>query len=418
MKKCLCTCFLSAVLLCMLLLSGCIFPLQYASPDPVPSALPGEEPLTSTSLIEASEQPVIASPDQTPAFSAAPEPQPIDNPKLAVFWYAMADAHVFDLREAFTPMLRNLGIPYREFDAENDHYRQLDQVKAAVADGYNIFAVNLVEDGSEEAARQIAAAAGEIPVLFFDRVPDAQDRTAEAMTSDGPVAVICTDPEETGQVQARMIADFLFSHGTEADLNRDGQLSYTLFLEDPQDSHALARSQACLETLSHLLSDAGLPTPVFFDSESALPYQSDPTAPWPSDAANALMRLNLSAWTQANGNMIELVIADSDEMALGALTALQSVWYNLGDGGLSVPLFGLGASVPARTAVDIGQLTGTVDLNAAGFARAVRAAVDGLVQGRTLSELFEAIAETDGEFTAMEDRALPTISVSPLPYPA
>ena len=379
MKKCLCTCFLSAVLLCMLLLSGCIFPLQYASPDPVPSALPGEEPLTSTSLIEASEQPVIASPDQTPAFSAAPEPQPIDNPKLAVFWYAMADAHVFDLREAFTPMLRNLGIPYREFDAENDHYRQLDQVKAAVADGYNIFAVNLVEDGSEEAARQIAAAAGEIPVLFFDRVPDAQDRTAEAMTSDGPVAVICTDPEETGQVQARMIADFLFSHGTEADLNRDGQLSYTLFLEDPQDSHALARSQACLETLSHLLSDAGLPTPVFFDS---------------------------------------VVIADSDEMALGALTALQSVWYNLGDGGLSVPLFGLGASVPARTAVDIGQLTGTVDLNAAGFARAVRAAVDGLVQGRTLSELFEAIAETDGEFTAMEDRALPTISVSPLPYPA
>ena len=40
----------------------------------------------------------------------------------------------------------------------------------------------------------------------------------------------------------------------------------------------------------------------------------------------------LSAYSEANGNMVELVIANNDDMGLGAITALETAGYNNGTG--------------------------------------------------------------------------------------
>ena len=40
----------------------------------------------------------------------------------------------------------------------------------------------------------------------------------------------------------------------------------------------------------------------------------------------------LAQYSEANKNMVELVIANNDEMALGAISGLQNAGYNTGSG--------------------------------------------------------------------------------------
>ena len=59
-------------------------------------------------------------------------------------------------------------------------------------------------------------------------------------------------------------------------------------------------------------------------------------------------------------------------------------------------------------------MSGTVDLNADGYARALAAAVQGLADGRSLAGLFEELAES-GEYSIPERPAVPTLRVMPVP---
>ncbi len=137
--------------LAVLLLCGCVFPLQHVSPDPDPASL-----LPGAGVVPAPEDLAIPAPGADDASGAAGSPAKqeelpsapavIDDPKLAVFWYAMADAEVFSFREQFGPLLEASGLPFREFDAENDRYRQLDQIRDAVSGGWNLLAVQLVDE--------------------------------------------------------------------------------------------------------------------------------------------------------------------------------------------------------------------------------------------------------------------------------
>ena len=116
---------LTAVLCACLLLSGCVIPLQRVSPDPVPSVMPAVSEHDGSSPVVPASSPDSAaaeSPESLPGQAAVPavsDARPISDPKLALFWYTMADARVFELREAFAPALAESGLTYREFDAEN-----------------------------------------------------------------------------------------------------------------------------------------------------------------------------------------------------------------------------------------------------------------------------------------------------------
>jgi len=51
------------------------------------------------------------------------------------------------------------------------------------------------------------------------------------------------------------------------------------------------------------------------------------------------MQTILAQYSEANNNMVELVIANNDDMALGAIAALQAAGYNNGTG-KTIPVFG------------------------------------------------------------------------------
>lgn len=80
------------------------------------------------------------------------------------------------------------------------------------------------------------------------------------------------------------------------------------------------------------------------------------------------MSTALAQYSEANGNMIELVIANNDEMALGAIAALQAAGYNTGSGKV-IPVFGVDATDAAKNAIAGGSMIGTIKQDAEGMAK-------------------------------------------------
>ena len=69
--------------------------------------------------------------------------------------------------------------------------------------------------------------------------------------------------------------------------------------------------------------------------------------------------------------MIELVIANNDEMAKGAISALQATGYNKGEGSTTIPTFGVDAIEDARVLISEGKMTASVMQDAKGMAQTI-----------------------------------------------
>ena len=97
------------------------------------------------------------------------------------------------------------------------------------------------------------------------------------------------------------------------------------------------------------------------------------TANWDKVQATDKMKGFISAVGVDN---IEAVLANNDDMALGAIEALKAEGYTMGDAGKYVPVVGVDATAPALEAMSKGEMLGTVlnDADNQGFA-AVRVAV-------------------------------------------
>lgn len=68
--------------------------------------------------------------------------------------------------------------------------------------------------------------------------------------------------------------------------------------------------------------------------------------------------------------MIELVICNNDDMAMGAISSLQTAGYNNGSG-KTIPVFGVDAVQNAKDAIAAGSMTGTVAQDAVGMATSI-----------------------------------------------
>ena len=92
------------------------------------------------------------------------------------------------------------------------------------------------------------------------------------------------------------------------------------------------------------------------------------------------MKTILSAYSEASKNMVELIIANNDEMALGAIAALNEAGYNK-EGGKTIPVFGVDATDAARAKIDSGAMTGTVKQDAAGMAETIISIANNFIGG-------------------------------------
>ena len=84
--------------------------------------------------------------------------------------------------------------------------------------------------------------------------------------------------------------------------------------------------------------------------------------------------------------MVELVIANNDEMAKGAISALQNVGYNNGEGTTIIPVFGVDATDDAKALIKQGNMTGSIKQDAVGMASTILTLVKNAQSGAALMD--------------------------------
>ena len=305
--------------------------------------------------------------------------------KVGVFYYNFADAYITTVRAAMNAELEKLGLKegkgFQNFDAQTNQATQTDQVNTAITDGYNLLIVNVVENGSPDAAQNIADAAKNagIPVIFFNR-----DFDASVIQSYENSAFVGTDPAEAGHMQGEAIGQYLVENFDTVDLNGDGKISYVMFKGQEANPEAEMRTQYGVEDADKVLTEAGKAALEFYDASNTKKYLVDQTGAWSAQAATDYMNTILGEYNDGNNNMIELVIANNDGMAEGAISALQSVGYNVEGGDKVIPVYGVDALASAVEKIDAGIMTGTVKQDGEAMAATIATLVQNVIDGAEL----------------------------------
>ena len=304
--------------------------------------------------------------------------------EVSVFYYTYADTYISSVRTALDAQLTAAGVNYQDYDSNGSQTTQTEAIQTAISKGSSLLVVNLVDSGSEDAATNIINMAKEknIPVLFFNRaVSTADDGGESVISSYDKCAFIGTDYEMAGHMQGQMIGDYLVANYDKLDLNGDGKISYVMFKGDEANAEAIARTQYGVEDADKVLTDAGKPALEFYDSANSNKYLVDQNGTWSSQAATDYLQTILSQYSEANNNMIELVIANNDDMALGAISALQNAGYNK-EGATYIPVFGVDATDAAKEKIADGSMTGTIKQDAEGMANTIAAVVQNFQGGK------------------------------------
>ena len=350
--------------------------------------------------------------DTTPADTTTEDTTPADTSadteaselKVGVFYYTFADTYIASVRTAMDAELTNLGVSFNNFDGNNNQTTQNEQIQTAVTDGYNLLVVNMVTSGSPDVANEIISLANGTPVIFFNRAIEADGEEGTVLNANSNICFIGTDAPEAGHLQGKMVGEYLLANWDTVDLNGDGKISYAMFKGDEANVEAIYRTQYGVEDADAVLTEAGKPALEYFDASNSAKYQVDLGGAWSAQAALDYMNTNLSQYNEANGNMIELVICNNDNMAEGAISALEAAGYNTGaDGATVIPVFGVDATDAAKELIAAGKMTGTVKQDAEGMAAAIASVVKSNGEGTAMADAISAAAATNTDMYTVAD---------------
>lgn len=254
-------------------------------------------------------------------------------------------------------------------DAKGSAQRQRRQFEQALEGTPDAIVLNPVSMRSDYIADLLARAQQTgVPVVLFNREPEELD----VVTQYGEfVAYVGTDARQAGRLQGEEIVHLLAEH-PEYDKNGDGVLQYMMLVGEEGNPESDGRTEGCLSTLAQLGIAA----------EAVVP---NALCGWESMAAMDAVQSALY-----EGILPEIIISNSDEMAIGAVAALNEVGINLVGGDVYIPVVGVDATPAAIDLIDTGKMTATVTQDSAAMARAVIDVVRGMGSGSTALEAIAA----------------------------
>lgn len=288
--------------------------------------------------------------------------------------YKFDDTFMTGVRTAMDNAAKESGMTLELVDSQNKQPTQNEQVDTFITKGVNGLAVNPVD---RTAAGPIIekAKAKELPIVFINREPEATD-----MESYDKVWYVGAKAEQSGTQSGQIIADY-FAANKDADKNGDGIIQYVMLQGEPGHQDATLRTEYSIKAIE----EAG------FKTEKL----AVDTAMWDKAKATDLMK---SFITGQGIDKIEAVIANNDDMALGAIEALKSEGYNTGDESKFMPVVGVDATAPALEAMKDGSLLGTVLNDAVNQGTATINVVKAAIEGKEITEENVGYPVTDGKY--------------------
>jgi len=300
--------------------------------------------------------------------------------------YKFDDTFMTGVRNAMQAKADTLGVQLETMDSQNKQPTQNEQVDTFITKGVNALCINPVDLTASGPIVDKAKAAG-VPIVLYNREPD-----ASVLQSYDQAWYVGAKAEESGVQSGTILVDNWKQH-PEWDKNGDGMIQYVLLQGEIGHQDATLRSQYSQKTLQ----DAGLITGFDFDNWNQLNscLLATDTATWDKVKATDLMK----TWIASIGlDKIEAVIANNDDMALGAIEALKAEGYNSGDASKYIPVVGVDATAPALDAMKDGSLLGTVLNDAVNQGNATVAIAYAAASGQSIDKSTVGYDISDGKY--------------------
>lgn len=260
--------------------------------------------------------------------------------KLGVLLYNGSDNYIGTVRQALQALDEaDDSIELDIQDGQNNQATQLEQIDAMIAKQVDGLLINIVDFGSGQSVKEKVQASG-IPTVFWNR-DITSDLTAEDLAS---VIFYGTVAPQAGVIQGEMAYE-QWEANKALDRNGDGKLQYVMLHGGLDNAEAKARTEESIK--------------YFTDKGIEVEEIGMQVAEWDADRAKQAV----DAWMAKDGDKIEMIFSNNDNMAFGAITSLQEAGYNTGDETKYIPVFGVDALADAITKVNEGTMAGTVKQN-------------------------------------------------------
>lgn len=231
------------------------------------------------------------------------------------------------LRNGMTDYAKTLdGVELQVEDAQNDVAKQQSQIQNFIASGVSAIIVNPVDTDATAALSKAAADAG-IPLVYVNREPANINELPEKQ------AFVASNEQESGTLETKEVCRLL-----------NGKGKVVVMMGELSNQAARMRTQDVKDVIAT-------------DECKGLTIVEEQTANWSRTQGADLMTNWLSA-----GLEFDAVIANNDEMAIGAIQALKAAGRTMD----SVVVAGVDATQDALAAMAAGDLDVTVFQDAAG----------------------------------------------------
>ena len=283
--------------------------------------------------------------------------------KIGVTVYDQYDTFVSQLMEEFNWCATQkeeetgIAITIEVYNAAQNQQTQNNQVQAMIQDGCDIMCVNLV-DRTDPTNVIDAAEKNNIPVIFFNR-----EIVEEDLERWNQLYYVGAKAFESGTIEGEIAAD-AFLQDEAVDKNKDGVYQYVVLEGEAGHQDAIVRPEYAVNTII----SSGIEV-------EKLGYA---IANWNRAQAQTKMEQLLSQ----KGTGIELLLANNDDMALGAVDALKASGINRDEWPVIVGIDGTDVGLEA---VKKGEMTGTVYNDKEGQAQAMLNLAIALAMGQDLS---------------------------------
>ena len=229
------------------------------------------------------------------------------------------------------------SLNFKFHDAQNHAKEQVESIITGLYSGSPAI-VNLVDVNDADKVLETAKDSGS-KVVFFNRLP-----SDSALSSYDDCWYVGANSEQSGIYIAEEIDDYFKSVG-HYDKNKNGQLDMVILQGDKFHHDTFNRT---LMTVT-MLKEKGYPLNIVSKNHDN----------W--DRLNAKRDL-LKQFELIGIKNIEIVVANNDAMALGALDALKSRGYNTDakDKEHHIPVFGVDGLPEMLKEVELGNATGTL----------------------------------------------------------
>ncbi|TBN14076.1 sugar ABC transporter substrate-binding protein [Agrobacterium cavarae] len=242
------------------------------------------------------------------------------------------------------------GVNLQIEDAQNDVGKQLNQIQNFVASGVDAIIVNPVDTDATAAMTQAAAAAG-IPLVYVNREPANVDQLPEKQ------AFVASKEIDAGTLETKEACRLLKAAGKK-------EAKVVVLMGELSNQASRMRTQAIKDVIA---------TP----DCNFMSIAEEQVGNWSRTQGSDLVTNWLSA-----GVKFDAVLANNDEMAIGAIQALKAANVPMDQ----VVVGGIDATQDALAAMAAGDLDVTVFQNAAGQGKGAVDAALKLAKGESVEK--------------------------------